>query len=130
VDRLAVKKLDDPIGYQRICRSTLVIGRNKEGIMLVLSRKTGESIVIDDNIQITVIAFQGQTVKLGIKAPSNVRVDRQEIHERRAEFDFEVSVPVRSRPVSTSRLRTITPDRIAKKAMAARPLDSLDVVII
>ncbi len=57
--------------------------------MLVLTRNVGEKIVIGGNIQITVVAIKGNKVRIGIEAPDNVRVDRQEIHERRAEFSAE-----------------------------------------
>lgn len=54
--------------------------------MLVLTRRLGEEIVIADNIHVQVISVQGGKVRLGIKAPKSVTVDRQEIHQRRAEF--------------------------------------------
>jgi len=54
--------------------------------MLVLTRARGEEIVIDGNIRVIVIAVQGDRVRLGIQAPESVRVDRQEVHARRAEF--------------------------------------------
>jgi carbon storage regulator len=54
--------------------------------MLVLTRNVGEKIVIDGNISVTVVAVKGNKVRLGIDAPDHVRVDRQEVHERRAEF--------------------------------------------
>ena len=50
--------------------------------MLVLTRRPNESIVIANNIKITVVSVGPGRVKLGIEAPSNVRVDRQEIHEK------------------------------------------------
>jgi carbon storage regulator len=59
--------------------------------MLVLSRRIGETIVIDGDIQVTIVAIQGDRVRLGVAAPPTVRVDRQEIHERR-EQDGEVLV--------------------------------------
>ncbi len=49
--------------------------------MLILARKPGESIVIDGQIAIKVLKVEGDTVKLGIKAPASVTVHRQEIHE-------------------------------------------------
>ena len=49
--------------------------------MLVLSRKPGESIVIDGKIHVMVIRVEGGVVKLGIEAPAEVRVHRQEVHE-------------------------------------------------
>lgn len=50
--------------------------------MLVLSRKADESIVIDGRIRITVVKTGGNTVRLGIVAPDNVTVHREEVHER------------------------------------------------
>lgn len=47
--------------------------------MLVLSRKVGERIVIGNNIVVTVIAVNGQQVRLGIEAPSAVPVWREEL---------------------------------------------------
>lgn len=47
--------------------------------MLVLSRKLDESIVIDGNIEVTVLAVQGRRVKLGIRAPGEISIRRQEI---------------------------------------------------
>ena len=47
--------------------------------MLVLSRKKNESIVIDDNIVITVVEVRGDKVRLGIEAPREVPVHRSEI---------------------------------------------------
>lgn len=48
--------------------------------MLVLGRKKGESIIIDDNIEITVTAVEGETVKLGISAPKHITIHRQEVY--------------------------------------------------
>ena len=49
--------------------------------MLVLSRKRDERIVIGDNIVITVVEVRGDKVRLGIEAPSEVPVHRQEVLE-------------------------------------------------
>ena len=48
--------------------------------MLVLSRKKNESIVIDDNIVVTVVEIRGDKVRLGIQAPKEVPVHRKEVH--------------------------------------------------
>ena len=48
--------------------------------MLVLTRKTGQSIVIADDIEITVLAVDSTKVRLGISAPLNVPVHRKEIY--------------------------------------------------
>lgn len=50
--------------------------------MLVLTRRPSESIIIAGNIKITVVSVGPGRVKLGIEAPPNVRIDRQEIHEK------------------------------------------------
>ncbi len=47
--------------------------------MLVLSRKKGESILIGDEIELTVLSVDGDTIKLGIKAPKQVDIIRKEI---------------------------------------------------
>lgn len=49
--------------------------------MLVLSRKKDESIVINENIVITIVEIRGDKVRLGIQAPREVPIHRQEIFE-------------------------------------------------
>jgi len=49
--------------------------------MLVLSRKNNESIIISDNITVTVIEIRGDKVRLGIEAPKDVSVHRREVYE-------------------------------------------------
>ncbi len=49
--------------------------------MLVLSRQRDESIMIGDNVEITVVDIRGDKVRLGISAPSNVSVHRKEVYE-------------------------------------------------
>ena len=56
--------------------------------MLVLSRKKDESIVLDGQIEITVLKIKGNTVRLGIKAPSNIKVLRGEL----SPFDVEIEM--------------------------------------
>ena len=62
--------------------------------MLVLSRRIGETIVINGDIQVKVLSVQGNKVRLGVVAPDHVSVDRQEVHERRNAFaDAESNLP-------------------------------------
>ncbi len=49
--------------------------------MLVLSRKKNESIVINDNIVVTVIDIRGNKVRLGFEAPNDVPIHRREVYE-------------------------------------------------
>lgn len=54
--------------------------------MLVLTRRQGEAIVINGDIQVSIVSLQGGKVRIGIEAPAWVTVDRQEVHQRREEF--------------------------------------------
>ena len=57
--------------------------------MLVLSRKKGESIVINDNITIVVVDVSGDKVRLGVEAPASIPVHRREVFDaiRRSEAE-------------------------------------------
>ncbi len=50
--------------------------------MLVLTRKLGEKIQIGDDISIVIMELKGKQVKLGIEAPSNIKVHREEIYQK------------------------------------------------
>lgn len=50
--------------------------------MLILTRKLGESIAIGDWIKITLLEVQGKQVKIGVQAPRDVAIHRQEIYEK------------------------------------------------
>lgn len=50
--------------------------------MLVLSRRENESIIIGDNIKITVLAISGSQLKFGIEAPKELSVHREEVYEK------------------------------------------------
>jgi carbon storage regulator len=49
--------------------------------MLVLSRKKNESIIINDDITVTIIEIRGDKVRLGIEAPKDITVHRREVYE-------------------------------------------------
>ena len=62
--------------------------------MLVLSRKPGESLAIDKNITVTIVEIRGDKVRLGIDAPKNIKVHRQEVADAIAAKLTEGSNPV------------------------------------
>jgi carbon storage regulator len=59
--------------------------------MLVLTRRANYGIVIGGKIRVTVVAIEGNKVRLGVTAPDAVRVDRQEVHARRIADGFTMS---------------------------------------
>lgn len=59
--------------------------------MLVLTRKLGESIAIDDNIKIVVVQIKGKQVRLGIKAPEDTKIHREEVYQAIQEQNEEAS---------------------------------------
>ena len=63
--------------------------------MLLLSRKRGESIVIDGDIVVTIIALDRNRVQIGIQAPAQVPILRQEIIDRQAAKPDEAPVETR-----------------------------------
>ncbi len=50
--------------------------------MLILTRRTGETIFVADEIEATVLSINGQQIHLGIEAPKEVPVHREEVYER------------------------------------------------
>lgn len=51
--------------------------------MLILTRRVGETLMIGNDVQVTVMAVNGQQVRIGITAPKEMRVDRNEIRARK-----------------------------------------------
>jgi carbon storage regulator len=62
--------------------------------MLVLTRRPGEQIVIGNGIRLTVVSVGPGRVKLGIEAPADVRIDRQEVHAKIQQEQAESSADV------------------------------------
>ncbi len=50
--------------------------------MLILTRRVGETLIIGDDVKITVLGVRGHQVRIGIDAPRDVSVHREEIYER------------------------------------------------
>jgi len=73
--------------------------------MLILSRREGETIVIDGNIRVTVMEVRGDQVRIGIEAPRSVSVHRQEVFDQISERNR------RAADVTAADLGRLTPSR-------------------
>ncbi|MDZ7616545.1 MAG: carbon storage regulator CsrA [Patescibacteria group bacterium] len=71
--------------------------------MLVLARKTNESIVIREDVVVTVVEVRGDKVRLGIEAPKEVKVHRREVYDaiRRADHSAQSEPQPPTEPPST-----------------------------
>ncbi|GAB6991335.1 carbon storage regulator CsrA [Paenibacillus pini] len=61
--------------------------------MLVLSRKKGESIVIQDQIEVSILSVEGDTVRVGISAPAHIDIFRKEVYLSIQESNRESAIP-------------------------------------
>ena len=59
--------------------------------MLVLTRKRNQSIIVNDNIELTIIDIQGDQVRVGINAPKDVKVFRKEVYVEMTQENKEAS---------------------------------------
>ncbi len=76
--------------------------------MLVLSRRVGESIVIGDDVVISVLEVRGDVIRLGIEAPREVLVRRHELLAQAAEANREAASPSDDAVAGLTRLVTDT----------------------
>ena len=68
--------------------------------MLILTRRVGETIVIGDDVIVTVLGIKGNQVRIGINAPKDVSVHREEIYQRIQQEKGSTPTPVKQEEVA------------------------------
>ena len=88
--------------------------------MLILTRKLGESIVIDGRIHVKVLRVDGDSVKIGIEAPMEVPVHRQEVYEEIQRSNQQALTRQSTEPLKLPLTGTTKPIQAAPQAMPKR----------
>lgn len=87
--------------------------------MLVLTRRAGESIVIGDDVTVTVLEMRGDQIRIGIDAPRHIKVNRQEVVEQVEQTNAEAAQ-------SAARARTFLQQRRTQQAGGPQPVRPTD----
>jgi len=74
--------------------------------MLILTRRVGETVMIGNEVTVTVLGVKGNQVRIGINAPKNVAVHREEIYER---IKREQQAPAEAKETGTSPVTEFAP---------------------
>jgi carbon storage regulator len=91
--------------------------------MLILTRRMGETVMIGDDVTITVLELKGNQVRIGISAPRNVAVHREEIYERiqrGQQVDLANTKPIGTEDPSHNASATARPRRSAAAPATVR----------
>jgi carbon storage regulator len=72
--------------------------------VLVLTRRTGESVMVGDDVVITVLEVRGDVIRLGVQAPRSVQVHREEVYRELQRANREAASPSPSAVQAVSRL--------------------------
>lgn len=79
--------------------------------MLVLTRRPGESVMVGDDVTITVLEVRGDVVRLGIQAPRSIQVHREEVYKELQAANREAASPSESAVEALTRLMRPEPDK-------------------
>lgn len=86
--------------------------------MLVLSRRQGESVVIGDDVVVTVLEIRGDVVRIGVDAPRHVQVRREELLAQVADSNRSAAAPDPGAVAELSRLLGTPPEQPAEPPSA------------
>jgi carbon storage regulator len=68
--------------FNRRFFTTAIADEARSSIMLILTRRVGETVMIGNEVTVTVLGVKGNQVRIGVNAPKDVAVHREEIYER------------------------------------------------
>jgi carbon storage regulator len=78
--------------------------------MLVLTRRSGESVMIGDEVVVTVLEVRGDVIRLGIRAPRDIQVHREEIYKELQAANREAASPTEDAVLAVARMLRPSPD--------------------
>jgi carbon storage regulator len=78
--------------------------------MLVLTRRAGESVMIGDDVVITVLEARGDVIRLGIQAPRDVQVHREEVYRELQDANREAASPTEDAVRAVTQMMSPPPD--------------------